>query len=120
VTTSRKVESALRTALQNEDASIRRRLPAKPARQSAQPLPAQDREISKTVALGESDLARLSAIAERCLPSAGNKQVRSTVLRAGLLALESMSDDAIRQLAARLPALEGDRPKKKGGKAKKR
>lgn len=120
MTTSRKVESALRTALQNEDASIRRRLPAKPARQSAPALPAQDREISKTVALGEGDLARLSAIAERCLPSAGNKEARSTLLRAGLLALESMSDDAIRKLAARLPELEADKPAKKGGKGKKR
>ncbi len=117
---SRKVENALRTALQNEDASIRRRLPTKPARASAPVLPEREAEISKEVAMGEGDLARLAAIAERCLPAASKKQARSTILRAGLLALESMSDAAVRQLAARLPALEADKPKKKDRKGKKR
>ena len=120
MTTRRNVETALRSALQNEDASIRRRLPTKPARASAPVLPERDAEISKEVAMGEGDLVRAAAIAERCLPAASKKQARSTILRAGLLALESMSDNAVRQLAARLPALEADKPKKKGGKGKKR
>ena len=120
MTARRNVETALRSALQNEDASIRRRLPTKPARASARVLPARESEIIKAVAVGEGDLARLAAIAERCLPAASKKQARSTLLRAGLLALESMSDHAIRQLAASLPTLDDDSPKKKGGKRKKR
>lgn len=120
MTARRNVETALRSALQNEDASIRRRLPTKPARASAPVLPVREAEVIKEVALGEGDLTRLAAIAERCLPAASKKQARSTLLRAGLLALESMSDDAIRQLAACLPVLEADKPKEKDRKRKKR
>ena len=120
MTTHRNVETALRSALQNEDASIRRRLPTKLARPSAPVLRAREAETIKAVAVGEGDLARLAAIAKRCLPAASKKQARSTLLRAGLLALQSMSDDAVRQLISRLPTLEADKPKEKDRKRKKR
>lgn len=120
MTTNRKVEAALRAALQNEDASVRRRLPTKPARPSTPALPESEPEVSKTVAMGEGDVARIAAIAERCLPTMGRSETRSRLLRAGVLALESMSDDAIGKLVARLPALEAGKSAKKGGKGKKR
>lgn len=118
MSTSRSVENALRTALEHEDASIRRRLPTKAARPNSRPEPKQDKEVIKSVSLGEADLARAEAMADRCLPDLTGKRARSTLLRAGLLALDAMSEAAITQLVARLPTLENN--KEAGGGRKKR
>ena len=102
---SKKVETALRTALRFEDVSVRRRLPRHAVVPHDSAAPAAEAGQHKAVALGESDLERLAALGARLLPALGKKQARSLLIRAALRALESLDDQSAKQLLGQLPSL---------------